>query len=130
MNSKYMKFMLVLICFGFALRPSLSLTQNTSAEERYNISLYQLEDESVNGTATINIEGKVSAYHPCLCTSVDYENDEINGISLINGSTPRSCSLMHCGIRKLSLEEAILLKKNGPSDASVAIEIALDRRWW
>lgn len=57
------------------------------------------------------------AYHPCLCISCDEELDEVLGISLIDGSTPRSCSLSHCGIKKISLEEVLHLKFYGPKDA-------------
>ena len=52
------------------------------------------------------------ANHPCLCVGVDTAEDELWGISLIDGSHPRSCSLAQCGIRKLSLEEAWELKRN------------------
>lgn len=48
------------------------------------------------------------AYHPCLCTEVEDEGDDISvsGISLIDGSYPRPCSLNHCGVIKMTLEEA------------------------
>lgn len=47
------------------------------------------------------------AYHPVLCTSVDYDEDLIEGISLIDGSEPRGCSLTHCGVVRLSVAEVI-----------------------
>jgi hypothetical protein len=47
-----------------------------------------------------------SARHPCLCIEVDYENDEIWGISLVDGSHPRACSLLSSGVRKMTVEEA------------------------
>jgi hypothetical protein len=50
------------------------------------------------------------AYHPVLCTHVSYADDEIIGISLVDGSAPRSCSLRHCGVRKLSIAEALELR--------------------
>ena len=49
------------------------------------------------------------SYHPCLCTVVD--GDNIEGISLIDGSSPRSCSLVHCGPTALTLAEAVVIKK-------------------
>jgi hypothetical protein len=55
-----------------------------------------------------------SFYHPVLCTHVDYENDDISGISLIDGTQPRNCSLIHSGIRLLTLEESINIKTEGP----------------
>jgi hypothetical protein len=48
--------------------------------------------------------------HPCLCVEVDVAADEIWGISLIDGSHPRSCSLQHCGVRKLTVAEAWEIK--------------------
>jgi len=51
------------------------------------------------------------AYHPVLCVSASEENDEIWGVSLIDGSYPRNCSLAHCGVRKVTVEEAWALKQ-------------------
>ncbi len=47
-------------------------------------------------------------YHPCLCIGIDDETDDIGvwGISLIDGSYPRSCSLEHCGVIKMTPEDA------------------------
>lgn len=70
------------------------------------------------------------AFHPVLCLGVDYEDDDIWGISLIDGSHPRSCSLVHCGVRKLTLGEAWRIKTGGPSDESAASLISEDKRWW
>jgi len=44
-------------------------------------------------------------YHPCLCTQI--EGDDIEGISLIDGSVPRNCSLAHCGPMVLTVPEAV-----------------------
>ena len=60
------------------------------------------------------------AFHPVLCLGADYQNDDLWGISLIDGTYPRSCSFIHCGVRKLSLEEAWRIKMNGPKDADDA----------
>jgi hypothetical protein len=70
------------------------------------------------------------SFHPVLCLGVDYQEDEIWGVSLIDGSYPRSCSLLHCGVRKLSEQEAWQIKLRGPSDENDAALIALERRWW
>lgn len=53
------------------------------------------------------------AYHPCLCVGVVDNDDEegIWGISLIDGSYPRKCSLYHCGVRKLTIDEAWEIKR-------------------
>ena len=56
------------------------------------------------------------AYHPVLCLGVNYKTDEIWGVSLIDGSDPRACSLLHCGVRKLTAKEAWRIKMKGPSD--------------
>jgi hypothetical protein len=69
-------------------------------------------------------------YHPVLCVSVDYENDDISGVSLIDGTYPRSCSLRHCGVRKLTVEEAWDIRRNGPREPEVRERIDLKRRWW
>lgn len=52
------------------------------------------------------------AEHPCLCIGVSEEDDEIWGISLIDGSYPRACSLAHCGVEKLTPQEAWDRKKS------------------
>ena len=50
-------------------------------------------------------------YHPCLVMGIDVADDEIWGISLIDGSYPRCCSLAHGDIRKISRDEAWELKQ-------------------
>jgi len=59
------------------------------------------------------------SYHPVLCTEVEVDDDDnvvgVSGISLVDGSMPRSCSIKHCAPRKLTLIEAIELRENGPS---------------
>jgi len=66
------------------------------------------------------------AFHPCLCTRSSEEDDEISGISLVDGSSPRCCSPRHCGVRKLELPEVLHWKYFGPNDCSVPTE----HRWW
>lgn len=61
-------------------------------------------------------------YHPVLCTSADYQEDELSGISLIDGSSPRSCSPSHCGPVRLTVEEAVAIKAD--LDAYVAQKVA------
>lgn len=66
-------------------------------------------------------------YHPCLCTRVIDEGDmAIEGISLVDGSYPRGCGVPGCEVRKLTLEEAMQWKFQGPADA----ELDEDHRWW
>lgn len=45
------------------------------------------------------------SFHPVLCTSID--GDEIQGISLIDASMPRACSIGFCGVVRLSIEDVI-----------------------
>jgi hypothetical protein len=92
-------------------------------------------DEMLNAAfQTLQIEvGDVfedCSYHPVLCLGVDYKDDNIWGVSLIDGSFPRNCSLIHCGVRKLSLKEAWHIKLHGPSDEEAADRFEEDRRWW
>lgn len=70
------------------------------------------------------------AFHPVLCLGADYREDDLWGISLIDGSYPRTCSFIHCGVRKLSLEEAWSIKMKGPSAEADAALIEPERRWW
>ena len=50
------------------------------------------------------------AFHPVWCTWVD--EDEIRGISLLDGTEPRSCSLAHCGPIKLTVHEALEIRRD------------------
>ena len=54
------------------------------------------------------------SYHPVLCTENDGEG--VCGISLVDGSFPRSCSIKHCAPTPLTLEEALWVRFNGPFD--------------
>ncbi len=46
------------------------------------------------------------ASQPVVCTEADYSQDLIFGISLLTG-TLGSCSIVNCGVRKLSPDEAL-----------------------
>ena len=70
------------------------------------------------------------SYHPVLCLGVDYKKDEIWGVSLINGHHPMSCSLVHCGIRKLSPKQAWHIKIHGPSEPEERELVPMKNRWW
>ena len=48
-------------------------------------------------------------YHPMLCIAVDEDEDDLDGISLIDGFIG-SCSLTHCGVQSLTFEEAFARK--------------------
>ena len=66
-------------------------------------------------------------FHPCLCIEVGDENDPaaVWGISLVDGSAS-GCDVRHCGLRKLTLDEAVQWKHGGPSDR----ELEGKNRWW
>jgi len=70
------------------------------------------------------------SYHPVLCLGVDYKNDHIWGVSLIDGTYPRSCSLLHCGVRKLTPKQAWHIKMNGPLEAEARANFKPSARWW
>jgi len=74
-------------------------------------------------------------YHPVLCTKADAY--EVEGISLIDGSSPRCCSTAYCKPRKISFRTAIRIKTKGPSTAQKAHTEALNKSadwdfkiWW
>lgn len=46
------------------------------------------------------------AYHPVLCFESDPKNDNLCGMSLVDGSTPRSCSFRHCAPEKITKQRA------------------------
>ncbi|MFC1827765.1 hypothetical protein ACFLZQ_07550 [Thermodesulfobacteriota bacterium] len=68
------------------------------------------------------------SFHPCLWTATN--GQEVWGISLINGSYPRSCDINICGVRKLSVEEALLWKTKGPQNLPDNMGIPNKKRWW
>jgi hypothetical protein len=70
------------------------------------------------------------SYHPCLCITVDEDGDGLTGISLVDGSYPRSCSFRHCGVRKLTLSEVVLWKQHGPQQLPEPWKPLPDKQWW
>ena len=50
------------------------------------------------------------SYHPVLCTHRD--GDEVSGISLLDGSQPRVCSIDRCGVRRLTVADAVESKSS------------------
>ena len=71
------------------------------------------------------------AFHPCLCTVAGSPDDKdgVEGISLVNGTHPRCCSATHCGLRILTVEEAIHWKLHGPKDEPLE-NFSEKERWW
>jgi hypothetical protein len=64
-------------------------------------------------------------FHPCLCTEANCPEDldSVCGISLVDG-TLCGCSIEHCGLRKLTVDEAVHWKYYGPRD------ILVEEKWW
>jgi hypothetical protein len=56
------------------------------------------------------------SYHPVMCTEsvrhAWFMDHDLAGISLLDGSGPRSCSVRHCGVRLMSPEEVALRIEN------------------
>lgn len=65
-----------------------------------------------------------SLRHPCLC--VNKTGSEISGISLVDGSYPRSDDVSHTPLRRLSIEESWYWRLNGPRDT----QLSQQQRWW
>jgi hypothetical protein len=68
------------------------------------------------------------SYHPCLC--VEATESEVLGISLIDGSQPRSCDIGACGVRHLTIAEAWDIKLRGPLTKEARNSIDSGHRWW
>lgn len=68
------------------------------------------------------------AFHPCLCIGTDM--GMVEGISLVDGSHPRQCGVPQCGVRKLTLEEAVQWRFNGPPDIPPEIEMTDAQKYW
>jgi len=63
-------------------------------------------------------------FHPCLCLGVT--DGQAWGISLVDGSYPRSTDLRVSGIAKLTPEEAWEWRTRGPRDTTLEPK----HRWW
>jgi hypothetical protein len=53
------------------------------------------------------------SFHPVLCLYND--GDQIHGVSLIDASAPRACSIGHCAVVKLSVDDVIAARADWPS---------------
>lgn len=67
-------------------------------------------------------------YHPCLCIAVE-EDGEVRGISLVDGNV-RACDLHHCGVKRLSFDEALAWRFEGPRDLPTNVKLEAKQRWW
>jgi hypothetical protein len=51
------------------------------------------------------------AFHPVLCTYRSDDEDELQGISLIDGAI-RACSVFHCGAEPLTIAQVLVIKRD------------------
>jgi hypothetical protein len=68
------------------------------------------------------------AYHPCLCVASG--DGTVDGISLVDGSFPRNCGVPQCGVRKLTVAEAITWRLFGPQEVPPEFEETFSNPWW
>ena len=68
------------------------------------------------------------SYHPCVCLGAG--DGAVWGVSLVDGSYPRTCDIGVCGVRKLTPEEAWSIRVGGPTDSRIRRRIAPSARWW
>jgi hypothetical protein len=52
------------------------------------------------------------SFHPVLCVYSDYDDDELRGVSLIDGRGPSSCSPRHCGVVRVTIEDVLKAKED------------------
>ncbi|WP_406303897.1 hypothetical protein OHA61_18105 [Streptomyces sp. NBC_00885] len=53
------------------------------------------------------------SYHPVLCTEIDDDGGVVlSGISLIDGSFPRSCDGRHCAPIRIPVEDVMAIKRD------------------
>lgn len=63
-------------------------------------------------------------YHPCVC--IGRSDYEVWGISLVDGSYPRTVDVKVSGIQKLSPEEAWRWRLSGPENPDTEVK----NPWW
>jgi len=68
--------------------------------------------------------------HPCLCIATSADGRDVWGISLVDGSYPRSCDPHFQSIGKLSLEEAWVWRTKGPQHLAKDARILPAQQWW
>jgi hypothetical protein len=66
------------------------------------------------GSADFQIGGffEDCRYEPMICVNVSVDEDDLVGISLIDGRGPASCSIAHCGPEILTIGQAVWIKEN------------------
>jgi len=57
---------------------------------------------------------------------VDESGRHIEGIFLVDGHIQK-CSAIHCGLRKLTIDEAVAWKISGPQEVE---DQEIENKWW
>ena len=70
------------------------------------------------------------SFDPIVCVGVGCEQDDIWGISFIDGSFPRLCRLRHCEVSKLTPAPAWQLRLQRPAEDEDRERISPEKRWW
>jgi hypothetical protein len=79
-------------------------------------------------------------FHPCLCYLAEpvrasrgwrcllrvQQDLDLSGISLLDGSRPRSCSTRHCAPRKLTLDQALSMRGTWEQGRQAGMRAAAD----
>jgi hypothetical protein len=107
--------------------PSSKITYAQSALEQHNGIVTEDQPEEFK-------PGDIyedCAFHPVLCTVID--GDDIQGISLIDATAPRACTIGHCGVIKLSIADVIAARADWPAyrarrEAEVDAEVEAQSR--
>lgn len=89
---------------GVALRDLPSLYRKNELRKK---RLFKQAMDDVRKEAAGKTHYEDCFYHPCKITLLDFENDNIEGVSLIDGTSPRSCSLLNCGVVFFTEDEAV-----------------------
>jgi hypothetical protein len=67
-------------------------------------------------------------YHPCVC--IETSKFHVWGVSLVDGSMPRTCDSREGEILNLSAQEAYLLRTAGPQAIGLPNLVPADQAWW
>lgn len=68
-------------------------------------------------------------FHPCLCYDISDDGESVFGISLVDGSTWQ-CSILHCGVRKLTVAEAWQWKSERPAQGDFSGTWVMNANGW
>ena len=81
----------------------IRLKRTHTAQKKQNTSELELALEKI-GVGDIYLD---CAYHPVVCEEAN--GDDITGVSMVDGSRPRSCSIKYCAPAKMTKEGAAIV---------------------